>query len=526
MTIIAVDHDGVDDWRRLSPLTLLLAVIKLGPKSLNMIPAVAAIGITADWRYAALALLVFVCISLGFAWLAWARFRWRIGSDAIVIESGIFDRQHRTIPFDRVQDVSIEQGLVARALGLAKVGFETGASADADKGDGGLDSITVEDAAALRGTIRDWRSGAVAAAGSAETTGADPVEAAPLEAEIFRLTPRRLILAGLFNFSLAALAIAGAAAQWFDDFLPFQVFDPRDWADLARETGLESWVTAHLWATSLLALGGLLLIGFATGLVRTTLVNWNFLLSRGPRAFRRVRGLTTRTDVAVPLARVQAAILATGIIRRRWGWHELRVQSLASDGKDEKDHQLIPFGQLDDIDAVLRPIGMMRPGAELAWHSPSLWAQALGSLVGAALMALGGAATLLLSFGYGPGSGDIAEAAGWVGPVLLVGAGVMAIAAVLVAGCHRWAEGEGFLYVWKGWWSPRLTILPFANVQSADLSDGPILRALGCVRLELGVPGESALAAHDIVAVPVNEALRLRRDILRARSARPGALRA
>jgi putative membrane protein len=520
MTIIDVDHDGVDDWRRLSPLTLLLAIIKLGPKSLNMIPAVAAIGITSDWRYAALALLAFVCISLGFAWAAWVRFRWRIGGDAIVIESGVFDRQHRTIPFDRIQDVSIEQGLVARALGLAKVGFETGASAEADKGDGGLDAITVEDAAALRGTIRDWRSGAAAAMVTSPELAAAG-ELVPVESELFRLTPRRLILAGLFNFSLAALAIAGAATQWFDDFLPFKVFDPRGWADLARETGVESWVTAHLWATGFLALGGLLLVGFGTGLVRTALVNWNFLLSLGPRALRRVRGLTTRTDVAVPLARVQAAVVATGIIRRRWGWHELRVQSLASDGKDEKDHQLIPFGQLDDIDAVLRPIGMARPDTGLAWHNPSLWAQALGALVLAAVLALAGATTLVVAFSRD--AGDVIEAGRWTGPALLIAAGLLAIAAVLAAGRHRWAEGGGFLYIWKGWWSPRLTILPFANVQSADLADGPILRALGCVRLELGVPGESTLASHDIVAVPVAEALRLRRDILRARSTRAGA---
>src|SRR3546814_7869151 len=81
--------------------------------------------------------------------------------------------------------------------------------------------------------------------------------------------------------------------------------------------------------------------------------NWNFRLTREPRALRRTRGLTTRTDVALPVRRVQAAILVTGWFRRRFGWHELRLQSLASDGEKERDHQVIPFGKLAEIDPVL-----------------------------------------------------------------------------------------------------------------------------------------------------------------------------
>ena len=111
--------DEGDDWRRLSPLTLLLAVARLGPRSMQLIPALAAIGIAGSWHYVLPALGLFLLFSLGFAWAAWVRFRWRIAGDAIVIESGVFERQHRTIPFDRIQDVSIEQGLIARVLDIA-----------------------------------------------------------------------------------------------------------------------------------------------------------------------------------------------------------------------------------------------------------------------------------------------------------------------------------------------------------------------------------------------------------------------
>ena len=499
MTDAAMEDEG---WQRLSPLTLLLAVVRLGPGVVRMIPALAAIGIAANWAYVAPALAGFIAISLGFSWAAWLRFRWRLGDDAVVIESGIFDRQHRTIPFDRIQDVSIEQGLVARALDIAKVGFETGASAESDAGDGSLDAISIEDADMLRAAIRGWRSGMATTVGAAEGNQAAPSED-PL---LFTLPPGRLILAGLFNFSLAALAVAGAASQWVDDFLPFNMFDPRDWMDIARQTGVESWVNAHRWVAAVGAVAALLFVGFATGVVRTALVNWNFRLSLGPRAFRRVRGLTTRTDVAIPLARVQAAIVSTGLVRRHWGWHELRLQSLASDGGDEKDHQIIPFGQLGDIDDALAPTHLARPDAASEWHRPPFAAQALGGFIVALLIGAGGLATAALGQ--------------WYGWLMLAAAALVALSAILSARMHRWAEAAGILYIWRGWWNPRLTILPFANVQSADLADGPVLRRLGVKRLALGVPGESRMASHDIDGIPATAAAALRHRILAARARR------
>ena len=491
-----------EEWRRLSPLTLLLAVAGLGPKLIRMVPALAAIGIAGSWVYVAPAMLLFLLASLGFSWLAWMRFRWRIGDDAVVIESGILDRQHRTIPFDRIQDVSIEQGLVARALGLAKVAFETGA-AEADKGEGDLNSLALEEAEALRRAIRAWRSGAAVAT---DGVALDSDTAADDDAELYSMPPARLILAGLFNFSLAALAVVGVAAQWFDDLLPIDVFSIRFWTTLAEDSGVGSWIETHRWVAGVGAVVALLFVGFATGVVRTMLVNWNFRLTLGPRAFRRVRGLTTRTDVAIPLARVQAAVVATGVVRQRWGWHELRLQSLASDSDKEKDHQLVPFGQFEDIDRVLEPVRLARPGADAPWEFPPMLAQAWPGFVAGGVTAV--AALGLLVFGQ----------IFW--PVPLIIGAWLAFISVMAARRHRWAASGEVLYIGRGWLSPRMTILPFANVQSADLSDGPVLRRFGCVRVDLGVPGESALASHSIDAVPVVVAAALRAQILSARSRR------
>ena len=493
---------GEARWQRLHPATLALAVAALGPKSLNVLPAVAALGFTGNWIWIVPAVGAFLLISLLAAWFQWLRFRFLVGDDEVVIESGVLARQHRTIPFDRIQDVSIEQGLVSRALGIAKVGFETGAGGK--ENDASLNAIALDAAQVLRTTIRAHRSGEMMAEAAAGAPAAAPAQEDRL---LFAMGPSRLLTAGLFNFSLAALAVVGAAMQFFDGLFPFDfnIFNPMDWIDIAEDYGLDQWLLAHRWVAAAGGVLSLLLIGFASGTATMFFANWDFRLTREPRALRRTRGLTTRTDVAVPVKRVQAAILITGWFRRRFGWHELRLQSLASDGEKERDHQVVPFGKLDEIDPVLDEILIARPGMDATWqHSHRV--VALGGLVGAVCAAAGG--LVAVSFG---------QPLGWLGPVagFLIGTG-----SLLGARFHRWTELGEQVVIRRGMWKPKTTLLPHASVQSVDLKSDFILRPLGLATLVFGVPGGSSLATHEIPAIPAATARELRHRILAAKARR------
>jgi len=491
------------DWQRLHPATLALAIVKLGPRSFQFLPAVAALGFTGNWVYIVPAILAFLLISLLAAWFQWLRFRFFVGEGEIVIESGVLSRQHRTIPFDRIQDVSIEQGLVSRALGIAKVGFETGAGGKVN--DAILDAIGLDAAQALRTTIRAHRSEPLAVTDAAPTTDGAAADATPVAGDrlLYAMGLRRLLVAGLFNFSLAALAVVGAGMQFFDNLLPFDfnIFNPMAWIRIAEGYGLDSWLLAHRWIAGVGAAISLLFIGFASGIGTMLFANWDFRLTREPRALRRTRGLTTRTDVAVPVKRVQAAILVTGWFRKRFGWHELRLQSLASDGEKERDHQVVPFGRLADIDPVLAEVAIARPDADQRWqHSHHI--VAMGPVIGAICAMIGGAIALYLG-----------NAVGWLG---LIAAPAIAMIALVTARYHRWADIGDLVAIRRGWWKPKMTLLPHASVQSIDLETSFVLRPLGLATLVFGVPGGSSLASHEIPAIPLATARELRARILAA----------
>ena len=86
--------DDAADWQRLHPATLALAIVKLGPRSFQFLPAVAALGFTGNWGYLVPAILAFLLISLLAAWFQWLRFRFRVGVgiciDTVATEVGDF----------------------------------------------------------------------------------------------------------------------------------------------------------------------------------------------------------------------------------------------------------------------------------------------------------------------------------------------------------------------------------------------------------------------------------------------------
>ncbi|MEQ1689137.1 MAG: PH domain-containing protein, partial [Sphingopyxis sp.] len=294
------------------------------------------------------------------------------------------------------------------------------------------------------------------------------------------------------------------------NFVPSNPFDIDFWLDLVRGTPLESWVLTHRW---LAAVGGVLaaiVLGLAAGVIRTVVKEWGFRLERSERGFRRTRGLTTRTDVTLPIARVQAAILSTGLARRRFGWYDLRLQSLAGDGKNEPDHMVAPLAHLHEADAILAELALDRAGFEdgaagAGWHRSHPITIALVPLIltGASIIAF---ITI----------GNFAPEYRWVVWFPCLSILFMALLGWFDWRNSRWHFDGRVLHITTGVLRRRHIILPARNVQSADVTIGPMTRRLGLGSLVLGVPGGKE-GQHEVAAIPLGDARVLRQRILALR---------
>ena len=488
------DDAAVGPPERLHPLFLLTG---LGGSLRGIVGGYAAIGYLAvsgrlmTALYGALAL--FGALGIGIL-LYWRRFEYRVGESEIRIDSGIVSRTHRSIPFDRIHDVDITQGPVSRLFGVARVKFETGSASAGAADEGVLQAIPLQRAQELRALVRSRKGGTVTAAVDASDAAVEE------EPPIFSMPFPRLILAGLFNFSLALFAGLFGLTQTAGDVVGIDPLSRRFWRDLlSAGSPVAAFILDHRIITVVAGLMLLLLVGATTGVVRTALRDYGFRLDRTAVGLRRRRGLFTRTDVTLPSRRVQAAIIATGPVREAFGWHELRLQSLASDEGGKGDHVLAPLANDGETAAILDVIEWSAPGATADWQPVSR------AYVGTFAVAL---TPLLLA----------AVVQAFVTPV----AGVAMVAAyfglvgVRWLGWHRtrWAIDGDRILLRSGWWRRRLIILPVNRIQSIDLVESLVSRAFGASTLLFGVAGGRGFSAHRLVALRRETARALRDRLL------------
>ena len=134
---------------RLHPISLLSSLAASARGMWGLFAAGGYFAIQGNWFLLVVTLAIYTVVSFGSAFLRWSKFSFAVGEHEIRIDSGLLNRTHRSLPFDRIQDVTIEQNPLWRALGMARVRFETGGSAGAGEDDGTLAAIPLQRAAEI-----------------------------------------------------------------------------------------------------------------------------------------------------------------------------------------------------------------------------------------------------------------------------------------------------------------------------------------------------------------------------------------
>lgn len=155
--------DAGDGWRRVHPVTPVLLVWQV----LVAIFAVLIFQVgqellgTEGWNYVldhlgsvllwvGGGLLLIIAVTGIYSALAWRRMRYRVDADAVELNQGILFRQERRASLARVQAVDVQQPLLGRIFGLARVRVETAGGGDS-KVD--ISFLRLADAEALRAEI-------------------------------------------------------------------------------------------------------------------------------------------------------------------------------------------------------------------------------------------------------------------------------------------------------------------------------------------------------------------------------------
>lgn len=431
------------------------------------------------------------------SYIGWRRLTYTIGETDIRVESGLLSRSARSVPFERIQDVSLEAQLLPRLFGLVSVKFETGAGGGEDLA---LQYLKTAEGERLRQLVRERRDEEQAAVAAADPA-AQPTAAPESNDEgevLFALSPGRLVNFGLFEFSLAVFAVVGGLLQYVDNIIDVDIWNADLWRGWLEEQGsVVANLGPYAQAASVVAgIFGLVAIGMATGVIRTVLRDWGFTLTRSARGFRRQRGLLTRTDVVMPVHRVQGIVISTGLVRYRFGWQGLSFVSLAQDDKNES-HVVAPFATMEEIAPIVDAAGFHLPGAGLRWQRASkrhLTDATIFWMLACAAAAI--AAAVFLPFG-----------------VAFVPIGV----AIIITGANlyawefrRHALDETQIFATTGMMSPTSRIATRLKLHSVEIAQGPLARWRGYATVHLGLAGGS----FAIPGVPLEEARKLRASVI------------
>lgn len=482
--------------QRTAPLSVALGAVGSIRRAIIPALAIAFSGIGGSNR-------VLVALGVGLAaavigalvsYISWRRLTYTIGEQDIRVESGILSRSARSVPYERIQDVSLEARPLPRLFGLVSVKFETGAGGGEDLS---LEYLTKPEGERLRQLVRERRDDEHVVAASSDPAAPERGDAADDEV-LFAMGTGRLVNFGLFEFSLAVFAVLGGLLQYVDNITDIDIWNVDLWRGWLEEQGstVASLGPYTQAAGAVAGLFSLVVIGMATGVARTFLRDWGFTLTRSARGFRRQRGLFTRTDVVMPAHRVQAVAIGTGLVRFRFGWHGLSFVSLAQDDKNES-HVVAPFARMAEIAPIVAAAGFRLPDEGTRWQRASkrqLTDTAIAAVVACAAAAI--AAALFGPFGLA---------------FIPVGAAVVIVGANLYAWeFRRHALDATQIFATTGMMSPTSRIANRLKLHSVEIAQGPLARRRGYATVHLGLAG----GTFAIPGVPIDDARALRASVL------------
>lgn len=403
----------------------------------------------------------------------YATYRYGIGTDRLVVRSGLFERGLRVIPFARIHNVTVQQNALHRVFGVAEVRLE---SAGGNKPEAQMRVLKLAEALALEALVRH-RGLAPVAAGEAD---AQADAAAPL----LHLPLGELLRLGIVSNRGMLVVGAGAAA--------LSQFRPKVLPNVVERFGGQAfgWAQQHSSSTLDFALLGLMVFALLVALMRLlsivlALLQYHGLTlrERGPRLTVE-RGLLSRVRASVARRRIQAWTLREGLLHRLLRRRSLEVDTagaMADQHNPRTFRELAPIATPAACEALITHLLPTAQWASLPWQSLSrrnAWRVFVPSLlwnlvITTALVARFDAWGLL--------------ALGWLP--------ISAYAAWRSVGCMAYAANDVVVAVREGWWSRTWRFAEIDKLQALQLVRSPVDRMFGTATLVFDTTGASVMGA-------------------------------
>lgn len=393
------------------------------------------------------------------------RYDYRITADTFDINSGVFSRREREIPFERIQNVDIAQNVVQRAIGIAEVRLETAGGGESEAR---LRYVSRPEATRLQELISERKRG--------DITDRDPGATHDV---LFELDRHELAILGVTsaNFRLFFLLVIGLSLVGSP--VAAQQLEPR--------------VSLLLLLGPVVAIGILVLLWIISG-IQAVLRYYGFKLTRHEGELRYQRGLLQQYNGTIPLSKVQTLMIRENFIARAGGYANLVIETAGyapGQGSDSVE-SAVPIAKRERVFELANTIEGV---GEISFEKPPK--RAMRRYLGRYTIVVG-VFTALLG-GVHVVTGDLAD--WYLGAVFLA---LVPVAAYLKYRNLGYYYDDNHVVTQYGFWTRRTTIVPYYRLQTVSDSQTIFQYRHGLGTLVVDTASSGGFWGGDAIALDIH----------------------
>lgn len=335
-------------WHKLHPLSVLFSFLKsIGGTFIIM---VLFFLFTGNYRYIKI-LVAIQGVWLFFETLRYLRYSYALDASELITREGLIQRVERHIPYDRIQDIRVEKGVLQRWFGVAHAYIETAGGKGVEAALSVIDDAQI---AALKKRVFESTTPPEQEESSAFANAISD-QSVPL----LKLTDRDLIKAGLTsNRAATVLVLLGALWSQMDNFVPEETY--LKWFRQAADNA-QLWFADGASMNWILLLSGLILIilfSLVFSVVATLVLFKNYTLELKHNDLKRKYGMWTLRTSSIPRHRIQLVKVEESWIRRWFGLAAVKVDvagpaSESEEGSNDGRDLLMPLVKRNRLENLL-----------------------------------------------------------------------------------------------------------------------------------------------------------------------------
>ncbi len=299
--------------------------------------------------------------SLGVSVVAYFRYFFHLEEDQLVIQKGVFNRSLTKLPFERIQNLYIEQNVLHRLLGVVSLRVDSAGSSGHEVT---IDALEREDAEAMRAYVLEQKQ---EEAQERSMDPAAPEQSAPVaQSLVLRLSFEDLLRIGVTQNHLAT---AGVIVGTVFGFL-FTVAGAFE-QDLVK-TLIERWPMLQPGFWGFLILATLLfVVAFFLTLIRTVTQHYDLQFFESREGFQLKAGLFNRREAFMQKRKIQLIRWTDNPLRRLLGLFRVSIHQAISGSERAAEQISIPGCKRAQVDDVVHSSFEGSAAADFRGHSIS-----------------------------------------------------------------------------------------------------------------------------------------------------------